>query len=220
MPFCGTDAANSACVCSILSLFYRIRLNKLGDSLWNTVPVHIVGVVELTCGLCIPCMPAMYTLSQRLWPRTRSYLYRYSAASARPLRRLRHAAPAFTRGGSSGGRTRHHGEKLPRPDAASDSASDTRVDSASLARSEYAYDPNDRTKLWGWTQAEKEADEEEGLRLPRQPSPAAAAAPSPAPPTPPPKDSIWRTDEVEVSRFTRMQASEMPSSIVGAPWPR
>ena len=182
-------------------------MNTFKDSLWNTVPVHIVGFVEITCGLCVPCMPAMYTLSQRVFPRVKSYWSQYGSRSTKPLRRLKLVGLALSRHGSDSHR---RAKQTMHPDASDDSASDTRVDSASISRGEDTHDPNDRTNLWGWTQAEKGADEEEGLSLPHESGP----------PGVPPKDKIRRTTDVEVSRCARMETCEKPGSIAGAAWPR
>ncbi|MCJ1427686.1 hypothetical protein MMC29_005591 [Sticta canariensis] len=47
-----------ACVSSVLSLYYRILLNRSRDYTWATFPVILLALVEICVGVICSCMPA------------------------------------------------------------------------------------------------------------------------------------------------------------------
>ncbi|KAL8972881.1 MAG: hypothetical protein Q9183_000308 [Haloplaca sp. 2 TL-2023] len=58
-----------ACLCSIISLHYRIVLSRSNDDVWNVSPVIIVGTVEFNIGIicsCLPTLPALFRRSEFL----------------------------------------------------------------------------------------------------------------------------------------------------------
>ncbi|KAL8930863.1 MAG: hypothetical protein Q9208_000404 [Pyrenodesmia sp. 3 TL-2023] len=54
-----------ACLCSIISLHYRIILLRSTDDVWNVVPVLILGTVEFNMGLICACLPTLPALFRR-----------------------------------------------------------------------------------------------------------------------------------------------------------
>ncbi|KAL8710814.1 MAG: hypothetical protein Q9220_004617 [cf. Caloplaca sp. 1 TL-2023] len=55
-----------ACLCSIISLHYRIVLSRSHDDVWNVAPVLVIGTVEFNIGIiccCLPTLPALFRRS-------------------------------------------------------------------------------------------------------------------------------------------------------------
>ncbi|KAL9017947.1 MAG: hypothetical protein Q9185_004738 [Variospora sp. 1 TL-2023] len=63
-----------ACLCSIISLPYRVILYRDTDDVWNAVPVIVLGTVEFNIGLicsCLPTLPALFRRSKFISRRTK-----------------------------------------------------------------------------------------------------------------------------------------------------
>ncbi|KAI4238137.1 MAG: hypothetical protein LQ349_001310 [Xanthoria aureola] len=63
-----------ACLCSIISLHYRVVLVRTRDDVWYVVPVLVISTVEFNIGIicsCLPTLPALFRRSTR--PSKRSY---------------------------------------------------------------------------------------------------------------------------------------------------
>ncbi|KAL9041315.1 MAG: hypothetical protein Q9180_001356 [Flavoplaca navasiana] len=57
-----------ACLCSIISLHYRVVLARTKDDVWYVVPVLVVSTVEFNIGIicsCLPTLPALFRRSNR-----------------------------------------------------------------------------------------------------------------------------------------------------------
>ena len=58
----------SACLCSIISLHYRVVLVRTRDDVWYVVPVLVISTVEFNIGIicsCLPTLPALFRRSTR-----------------------------------------------------------------------------------------------------------------------------------------------------------
>ncbi|KAL9590111.1 MAG: hypothetical protein Q9203_001092 [Teloschistes exilis] len=54
-----------ACLCSIISLHYRVVLDKSTDDIWNVAPVMVIGTVEFNIGIICSCLPTLPALFRR-----------------------------------------------------------------------------------------------------------------------------------------------------------
>ncbi|KAI4241850.1 MAG: hypothetical protein L6R42_011172, partial [Xanthoria sp. 1 TBL-2021] len=57
-----------ACLCSIISLHYRVVLVRVRDDVWYVVPVLVISTVEFNIGIicsCLPTLPALFRRSNR-----------------------------------------------------------------------------------------------------------------------------------------------------------
>ncbi|KAL8688376.1 MAG: hypothetical protein Q9218_005703 [Villophora microphyllina] len=54
-----------ACLCSIISLHYRIVLDRHTDDVWNVAPVMVIGTVEMNIGIICSCLPTLPALFRR-----------------------------------------------------------------------------------------------------------------------------------------------------------
>ncbi|KAL8891807.1 MAG: hypothetical protein Q9215_001243 [Flavoplaca cf. flavocitrina] len=57
-----------ACLCSIISLHYRVVLVRFNDDVWYVVPVLVVSTVEFNIGIicsCLPTLPALFRRGSR-----------------------------------------------------------------------------------------------------------------------------------------------------------
>ncbi|KAI4100117.1 MAG: hypothetical protein LQ339_005639 [Xanthoria mediterranea] len=57
-----------ACLCSIISLHYRVVLVRTRDDVWYVVPVLVISTVEFNIGIicsCLPTLPALFRRSTR-----------------------------------------------------------------------------------------------------------------------------------------------------------
>ncbi|KAI4192670.1 MAG: hypothetical protein LQ346_004213 [Caloplaca aetnensis] len=88
-----------ACLCSIVSLHYRIILLRETDDVWNVVPVLILGTVEFNIGLICSCLPTLPALFRRSSIFSRKTKPSYVPDSGNP-EPVRGAAPS---GGSKRG---------------------------------------------------------------------------------------------------------------------
>ncbi|KAL8938384.1 MAG: hypothetical protein Q9211_003233 [Gyalolechia sp. 1 TL-2023] len=62
-----------ACLCSIISLYFRVVLNRENDDVWNAVPVIVLGIIEFDIGIicaCLPTLPALFRRSSFLSRKT------------------------------------------------------------------------------------------------------------------------------------------------------
>ncbi|KAL8936595.1 MAG: hypothetical protein Q9216_004856, partial [Gyalolechia sp. 2 TL-2023] len=51
-----------ACLCSIISLHFRVILSRSKDDVWNAVPVIVLGTVEFNIGIICACLPTLPAL--------------------------------------------------------------------------------------------------------------------------------------------------------------
>ncbi|MCJ1342805.1 hypothetical protein MMC31_000994 [Peltigera leucophlebia] len=51
-----------ACISSVLSLYYRILLDRSNDYTWSTFPVILLALVEMCVGVICSCMPAFSSM--------------------------------------------------------------------------------------------------------------------------------------------------------------
>ncbi|KAL8799065.1 MAG: hypothetical protein Q9182_006161 [Xanthomendoza sp. 2 TL-2023] len=54
-----------ACLCSIISLHYRIVLARGNDNIWNVTPVLVISTVEFNIGIICSCLPTLPALFRR-----------------------------------------------------------------------------------------------------------------------------------------------------------
>ncbi|KAL9003575.1 MAG: hypothetical protein Q9188_003575, partial [Gyalolechia gomerana] len=54
-----------ACLCSIVSLYFRVVLSREKDDVWNAVPVIVLGTVEFNIGIICACLPTLPALFRR-----------------------------------------------------------------------------------------------------------------------------------------------------------
>ncbi|KAI4241244.1 MAG: hypothetical protein L6R40_004660 [Gallowayella cf. fulva] len=54
-----------ACLCSIISLHYRVVLVRGNDNVWNVVPVLVISTVEFNIGIICSCLPTLPALFRR-----------------------------------------------------------------------------------------------------------------------------------------------------------
>ncbi|KAI4179877.1 MAG: hypothetical protein L6R41_007584 [Letrouitia leprolyta] len=75
-----------ACLCSIISLYYRVVLVREKDDVWNAVPVTVLGIVESNIGIicgCLPTLPALFRRSNFVSRKTGNKSS-YEASSSTP----------------------------------------------------------------------------------------------------------------------------------------
>ncbi|KAL8840528.1 MAG: hypothetical protein Q9176_003855 [Flavoplaca citrina] len=45
------------CICSVINSYYRVKLARTKDEMWDTVPVIITSIIEINVGIIVGCMP-------------------------------------------------------------------------------------------------------------------------------------------------------------------
>ncbi|KAL8655964.1 MAG: hypothetical protein Q9210_000561 [Variospora velana] len=45
------------CICAVVNSYYRIKLERTKDKMWDTVPVLITTTIEINVGIAVGCMP-------------------------------------------------------------------------------------------------------------------------------------------------------------------
>ncbi|KAF2760429.1 hypothetical protein EJ05DRAFT_498391 [Pseudovirgaria hyperparasitica] len=63
-----------ACICSLIGLYYRVKVQGSDDSTWVQVPVYALGIAEINVGIMCACMPVIYTNLKGLPTKLRSGL--------------------------------------------------------------------------------------------------------------------------------------------------
>ncbi|KAL8999788.1 MAG: hypothetical protein Q9169_001461 [Polycauliona sp. 2 TL-2023] len=91
-----------ACLCSIISLHYRIVLVRVRDDVWYVVPVLVISTIEFNIGIICSCLPTLPVLFRRRASRKSKPSYIPDRSNGNPSNG-RNAAGGMATGGSGGG---------------------------------------------------------------------------------------------------------------------
>ncbi|MCJ1477408.1 hypothetical protein MMC13_006079 [Lambiella insularis] len=67
----------AACLSSILSFVYRLKLSESTDNTWTVIPLWVVSIIEITSGFLVSCMPSVAATYRHVQPRIATLLGSY-----------------------------------------------------------------------------------------------------------------------------------------------